>query len=147
MLLATLAKSQPSYDSVDTLTSVSIDGIVVTANRYENKILNTGASVSMLSEAAIRQLPVKNLSNALKFIPGIFTTSGDGMGLNPQVSIRGFYGGGEAEYLTVLIDGIPVNNLENGLVSWNLMPLLNIHSIEVLRVDHLPCMAMRHWVV
>lgn len=125
--------AQETINKADTLKPISIDGIVVTANRYENKILNTGASVSTLGKATINHLPVNHLSNTLKFIPGIFTTSTDGMGLNPQVSIRGFHGGGEAEYLKVLVDGIPINNLENGLVSWNMMPLFNIYSIEALR--------------
>jgi outer membrane receptor protein involved in Fe transport len=132
-ILSSIMIAQTFPENADSLLSVTINGIVVTANRYENEILNTGASVSTLGEKTISHLPVKDLSSTLKYIPGIFATSGDGMGLNPQVSVRGFYGGGEAEYLTVLIDGIPVNNLENGLVSWNLMPLFNIHSIEVLR--------------
>lgn len=125
--------AQLIYDPGDSLTSISIDGIVITANRYENKILNSGASVSSLGAGAIKRLPVNDVSNTLKFIPGVFTVSSDGMGLNPQVNIRGFYGGGEAEYLTVLVDGIPVNDLENGLVSWNILPLWSIYNIEVLR--------------
>lgn len=133
VLAANFAFGQERFETSDTLKSILIDGVVITANRYENEIMNTGASVSTLGIAAINRLPVSELSNTLKFIPGVYTVSNDGMGLNPQVNIRGFYGGGEAEYLTVLVDGIPVNDLENGLVSWNMLPLFNLSSIEVLR--------------
>lgn len=125
--------TQTRYEPNDTLTSISIDGVVITANRYESKILNAGASVSSVGANEIIRLPVNLLSNTLKFVPGVFTVSSDGMGLNPQVNVRGFYGGGEAEYLNVLIDGIPLNELENGLASWNILPLANLSSIELLR--------------
>ena len=46
--------------------------------------------------------------------------------------MRGFYGGGEAEYLLVLVDGKQLNHVETGLLNWNSMPLSSIESIEVL---------------
>ncbi|MBE0639500.1 MAG: TonB-dependent receptor [Bacteroidales bacterium] len=128
-----LTHAQEQFEAADTLTSISIDGVVIIANRYENKIINSGASVSSLGAKDIRRLPANMLSNTLKFIPGVYMVSTDGMGLTPQVNVRGFYGGGEAEYLTLLVDGIPVNDLENGLASWNVMPLANLSSLEVLR--------------
>ncbi len=133
VLAANFAFGQEHFETSDTLKSILIDGVVITANRYENEIMNAGATVSSLGIAAINRLPVTELSNTLKFLPGVYSVSNDGMGLNPQVNIRGFYGGGEAEYMMVLVDGIPVNDLENGLVSWNMLPLFNLSSIEVLR--------------
>ncbi len=117
----------------DSLRVITVDEVVITANRYDNKILNTGASVEVLREAQITKLPARNFSDVLGFIPGLYAASSDGMGLNPQISLRGFYGGGEAEYLTVLIDGIPVNDLETGLVGWNQIPLNQIKQVELLK--------------
>lgn len=117
----------------DSLTTISIDGVVITANRYENKIFTSGASVSSLDLKDILKLPVNQFSDLVKFIPGVYAASNDGLGLSPQVSVRGFYGGGEAEYLKVMIDGIPLNDLETGLVSWNLLPVSSMSSVEVLR--------------
>lgn len=117
----------------DTIENYTFDEVVITANRYQNKILYSGAAVSSIDHKKIAQLPVTTLSETLRFLPGIYMASTDGMGLNPQVSIRGFFGGGEAEYMTVLVDGIPVNNLVNGLANWNVIPLGQVNRIEMLR--------------
>lgn len=117
----------------DTIKNYTFDEVVITANRYQNKILYSGAAVSSINNNNIKQLPVSTLSETLKYMPGIYMASTDGMGLNPQLSIRGFFGGGEAEYLSVLVDGTPVNNLVNGLANWNMIPLHQINKIELLR--------------
>jgi outer membrane cobalamin receptor len=125
--------AQDAFQDADTIKSISIDGVVITANRYENRILNSGAAVSAVEIEKINHLPVRSLSGMLKFLPGIYISSPDGMGLNPEVNIRGFYGGGEAEYLTLLVDGIPVNDVESGLAGWHLLPLMNLNRVEALR--------------
>ncbi|OQX75941.1 MAG: hypothetical protein B6D64_10780 [Bacteroidetes bacterium 4484_276] len=125
--------AQDSFTGPDTLQRITLDEVVVTANRFENKILNTGSAIEVMGGKEIKALPVTDFSNVLKYLPGMYMSSSDGMGLNPQISLRGFYGGGEAEYITVLVDGMPVNDVENGLVSWNLIPLNQIKRVEVLR--------------
>jgi outer membrane receptor protein involved in Fe transport len=57
----------------------------------------------------------------------------DGLGFDPQLMVRGFYGGGEADYVVVLIDGRPLNGLQAGLYDWDLIPLSALESIEVVR--------------
>ncbi len=126
-------KSQDIQIRTDTITSISLDGVVVTANRFENRIISSGASVSATRAREIEKLPVVDFSNTLKYLPGVYSSSTDGLGLVPQVNIRGFYGGGESEYMTVMVDGLPLNDPENGLASWNMMPLLNMNSVEILR--------------
>ena len=45
---------------------------------------------------------------------------------NPQefgLDVRGFTGGGFTSYFVVLVDGIQVNDVDSGLVDWNLLPL------------------------
>jgi len=124
---------QDSYIQPDTLKRITLEEVVVTANRFENQILNTGSAIDVMKIREIHSLPVTDLSNTLKYLPGVYVSSTDGMGLNPQVSIRGFYGGGEAEYVKVLVDGIPVNDVENGLASWNMVSLNQINRVELLR--------------
>jgi outer membrane receptor protein involved in Fe transport len=58
---------------------------------------------------------------------------GDGLGLAPRLIVRGFYGGGETDYATVLIDGVPATELVTGAVNWDLVPLQAIEAIEVVR--------------
>ncbi len=133
LLFHQTASTQDNLPREDSLRQYTISEVVITANRYENKILNTGSAVSSLHLNELRTLPAETFSDALIYLPGIHIASTDGMGLDPQISLRGFYGGGEAEYVKVLVDGIPVNNLENGLANWNMMPLGQVDQVELLR--------------
>ncbi len=114
-------------------TVYTMETIVVTADRMENRIANTTSSVSVLSSAEISRLPVTKFSDVFRLLPGFFVVDRDGLGRDPIVSARGFYGGGEAEYITVLVDGRPVNDLETGLVNWNVVPLAGAEAVEVVR--------------
>ena len=128
----TISAQTDNYES-DTLKQITIDEVVITANRYNNKLMGTGASMEVLKSKEIQHLPVQNFTGVLNYIPGMYSASTDGMGLKPQVSIRGFYGGGEAEYLTVLVDGIPINDMETGLANWSQIPVNQIEKIELLK--------------
>ncbi len=128
-----VAKAQVMFQAGDSLRLITTEEVVITANRYENKILNTGSSIATVGIKELKSLPAFGFSNAMKYLPGIFAASTDGLGLNPQVTLRGFYGGGEADYVAVLVDGIPVNDIENGLANWNLLPAGSISRVELLR--------------
>lgn len=110
-----------------------LDPITVTAERTESPLTRSTGSVSVLDARQIEQLPARSMVEALSHVPGLIFLDNDGMGWNPQLVTRGFYGGGEAEYAVVLVDGVPVNNLENGLVNWEQLVREPGTSIEVLR--------------
>ena len=99
----------------------------------ENSLFASTAAVSVCTRAEMEFLPLKNLAAALETFPGISFLHRDGLGRDPLATLRGFYGGGEAEYLLVMIDGRPINELEKGLMNWNAIPLASISSIEFLR--------------
>lgn len=124
--------AQQHKEKNDTISIFTIEEVVVTASRFENKIFNSGTAVYMLRQNEIKSLPSTQLSTTLQYLPGLFSASYDGLGLNPMFTVRGFHGGGESEYLKVLVDGIPINNTENGLVNWNMIPLNHIKQIEVI---------------
>ena len=110
-----------------------LDEVVTTADRMENNVASSTASVSVVRGQELRSLPVTTFSALFRCVPGFSVVDMDGTGRNPIINARGFYGGGEAEYSVVLIDGKQINDLENGLVSWNLAPLKTIESIEIAR--------------
>ena len=119
---------------VDTLSTVAMDEVVVTADRSESMRSQSTGAVSVLKSATIRQLAgVRGLPGALQQIPGFAMLHLDGIGYDAQPIIRGFYGGGEAEYVLLMVDGQPVNALETGLVNWDQIPLVAIESVEILR--------------
>lgn len=117
----------------DSTLSRSLDPITITAERTESPLSNSTGSVSVLDARTLEQLPSRSLVEALSLVPGLLFLDNDGMGWNPQLVTRGFYGGGEAEYAVVLVDGVPVNNMENGLVNWEQLIREPGTSVEVLR--------------
>ena len=119
---------------LDTARVYALETIVVTADRSASLLASSTASVSVLQAAEVRQLPgVTGLADVLRQTPGFAFLSLDGLGYDPQATIRGFYGGGEAEYVVVLLNGRPLNNIETGQINWNQIPLAGIESIEVMR--------------
>ena len=111
----------------------ALDTIVVTADRTSSSIASVTAAVTRLSSETLAQLPVRTVGDALEYVPGIVVIQGDAVGNAPRVIARGFYGGGETEYVAVLIDGIPTAEAAGGAVNWDLVPLSSIAAIEVVR--------------
>jgi len=110
-----------------------LDPITVTAERAESPLSLTTSSVSVLEARELRQRPARSLTDVLGTMPGLLFLDVNGVGWSPQAVTRGFYGGGEAEYVVVLKDGIPLNNLENGLVNWEQLVREPDTRVEVLR--------------
>lgn len=117
----------------DTSHVRELDSVVVTAARSPVHLATSAAAVSVLTRQELRQLPHRTLADALQTLPGFGILAFDGLGLDPQLTVRGFYGGGEAEYVVVLLDGQPLNEVEGGLVNWDLLPISAIERIEVVR--------------
>ena len=110
-----------------------LDPIVVTAARVDAPLTTSAAAVTLLSSETLRRLPVHTVADALQYVPGMLVLQGDGLGRAPRLVVRGFYGGGETDYVTVLIDGVPATELATGQVNWDLIPLQAMESIEIVR--------------
>lgn len=119
--------------ALDTSRTYALDAVVVTADRAARVLGSATAAVSVVRGERMRALPTRTLAGALQRTPGLTFVHLDGLGYDPQPIQRGFYGGGEAEYLVVLRDGRPLNDLERGLVDWSLVPLLDLEAAESLR--------------
>ena len=117
----------------DSLRVYELESIVVTADRAERTLARTAAAVSVVRRGAFDALPVATLTDALSLTPGLVFFNRDGLGNDPIASVRGFYGGGEVSYLLVLVDGMPQNDVETGLVNWNALTMEHVENIEILR--------------
>jgi len=130
--LAPAARAQTG-EQADSARVHRLDALVVTAERAAISISQATNAVSVLSARELRLRPVRTLAEALQQAPGLLFLDFDGSGTDPQLVTRGFYGGGEAEYVAVLLDGVPLNQVEGGRVDWELIPVASIESIEVVR--------------
>lgn len=130
LLLPPIGLAQPA--PADTLGEV-LGEMTVTAERVPIEAARAAAAVSIVTADEIEHRPLLNLADALRLTPGFAFLGGDGAGTPPAATVRGFYGGGEAEYVLLLVDGRPVNDVEAGVVDWELVPLGAVERIEVLR--------------
>ena len=111
----------------------NLDQILVVGDRSNVKLKESTIPSGVLTKAELVTLPIKNLTDAIAYLPGITFASLDASGHTPIPIIRGYYGGGEAEYLLLLIDGVPVNDFNNGIADWNILPINHVEKIELIR--------------
>lgn len=112
----------------------SLGAVVVVAERAPTPMNLSTAAVTRLTSVDLSRFPNATLADVLRRVPGFAVVDFDGSGRDPQLMVRGFYGGGEAEYVLVIVDGRVVNQVHNGTVTWEtLPPLSSIESIEVVR--------------
>jgi vitamin B12 transporter len=105
--------------------------IVVTADRVEEPIGQTGASVTVISGEEVQKLGTKGLADVLRGVAGLDVADAGGAGSVTQVRLRAANPG---ETL-VLIDGIRIGNTTatDGSVDFGNLSVANIDRIEVLR--------------
>jgi outer membrane cobalamin receptor len=104
--------------------------VVVTAERGQTEQVWIPAATVALDAATLRTLPAVSLGEFLSFVPGFRVQQPALFAGRPVVSARGFFGGGEAEYVALLIDGVRVADAESGLVDWS-----TVAGSVVTRVD------------
>ena len=116
--------------------AVDLDAVVVTAAGYEQKLVDAPASISVISQADLRQRRYSNLAQALADVEGLDINQGTGKTGGLNISIRGM----PSAYTLVLIDGRRQNNSGDitpngfGETSNSFMPPMSaIERIEVIR--------------
>ncbi len=79
-----------------------LEKIVVTASGFEQNIKKAAASISVLTQEEINKKAYRDVTDALKDVPGVVVTGG---GSSSDISIRGM---GSA-YTIIMVDGKKVN--------------------------------------
>ncbi len=127
MALAHAAEIQANKEAVQ------LEKIVVTASGFEQDIKKAAASISVLTQEEINKKAYRDVTDALKDVPGVVVTGG---GSSSDISIRGM---GSA-YTVILVDGKKVNtrsvrpNSDNSGIEQGWLPNIGaIERIEVIR--------------
>ncbi|HJP87344.1 MAG TPA: TonB-dependent receptor [Gemmatimonadaceae bacterium] len=110
-----------------------LDTIVVTPDRSASTIRTSTVAVSAIPGSWIRALPLRSVGSALAVAPGIAVLDVGSVGGNPRVIARGFYGGGETDYVSAQIDGVPIAALGSGAVDWTMLSPWAINRLELVR--------------
>jgi outer membrane cobalamin receptor len=126
------AAAQTAAAQPDQLPTVR-ETVVVTPERGETVQSWIPAASVSLDASSLRPLPALSLGEFLTFMPGLRVQQSALYAGRPVVSARGFFGGGEAEYVVLLVDGVPVADLESGLVEWSTVAASSIARVEAAR--------------
>jgi hypothetical protein len=93
---------------------IEIDEVVVKAETAKSR--ETPIAFSKISTKQIQEdLGTRDLPMILNSTPGAYATEQGGGSGDARVSIRGF----DQRNIAVLVDGVPVNDMENGQVYWS----------------------------
>ncbi len=105
-----------------------LDEIVVSAERYEQKIGETMVSTEILKPQLIQNKNSTSIDQALNQVPGVVVADG-------QASIRGgsgfSYGAGSR--VLMLVDEMPMISADAGDIKWNFLPIEIVEQVEVVK--------------
>ncbi len=110
-----------------------LDTVAVVAHRAPTVLRESAAATTVLTRDVIERIPARTLTDVLRYVPGLLFVERDGAGELPMAVVRGFFGGGETEYVILTVNGVPVNDLRTGLVEWSRIRPSDVERIEVLR--------------
>lgn len=93
----------------------SLDEIIITATSFAID-RKTPVAVSTIKAADIElKLGTQEFPEILKSTPGVYATKAGGGYGDSRINLRGF----SSENVAVMINGVPVNDMENGAVYWS----------------------------
>ncbi|CAA0216409.1 TonB-dependent receptor [Tenacibaculum maritimum] len=109
------SSSKVNLGKIQLEASNTLDEIVVTATSFAVD-RKTPVAVSTIKASDIEaKLGTQEFPEVLKSTPGVYATkTGGGFG-DSRINLRGF----RSENIGVLINGVPVNDMENGAVYWS----------------------------
>jgi outer membrane receptor protein involved in Fe transport len=119
------------------LQPVGVTGdVTVSITRTETGLVETPASVVVLSRQLLDQTPAQTIDDSLRQIAGfsLFRRSSSKTS-NPTTqgaNLRGVSGSGAAR-TTVLFDGLSLNDSFGGWTYWSRVPTIAVEQVEVLR--------------
>lgn len=109
----TVGSSDLELDFELELTSASLTALEVFASRSDQ---TTPVAFTDVDQEAIQtQLGSRNLPEVLNITPSVYSTGEGGGSGDARINVRGF----SQRNVAVMINGVPVNDMENGWVYWS----------------------------
>ena len=112
-----------------TLPENQLPATVVTASRTEQRVQDALPNTTLITRADIERAQTPDLPTLLQRFTGVEIAQNGGIGTVSSTFIRG----AESRHTLVLIDGVPINNLNFGTAALEHLPLSNIERIEIVR--------------
>ena len=111
--------------------SVEMSSVVVTATRTEKLVKDIPASVGIVTQEQLQNLPCISADEYLSSVSGVNITRHFGIFYKTDdVTMRGL---NRNVHTLLLIDGIPISIVDGGATNWNRVKPENIKKIEVIK--------------
>jgi iron complex outermembrane receptor protein len=110
------------------LSGLSLNEVVVSVTRQEQKLENTTQSIEIIKPEFIERTQSSQIQEAIQKLPGVQVQK-------DQMTIRGISGFsyGAGSRVLILLDDMPMLSAGTGDAKWNYYPVENIDQIEVLK--------------
>lgn len=130
LLCCALGFSQePPQEQQDSLSPQTLDEVVITATRTLRQLSSLPLPVTLISKAQVEQTGVARLDEILGEQTGIVVTPDATIGGGAGVQIQGV----GADYVLILIDGVPVVGRSGGNLDLSRLAVGNIEQVEVVK--------------
>jgi vitamin B12 transporter len=129
LLGAALLACAMGAQAADQNNAVALDPVVVTATRTPVTIEDALSSVSVITRADIERLQPTSVADLLAGLPGVSMASAGGPGQPTSLFLRGT----NSSHTLVLIDGVRIGSVGNGLAAFEQIPVEQIERIEIVR--------------
>ena len=107
----------------------ALNNVVISASRTEQRIQDALPATTLITRADIDRAQAVDLPSLIRNVTGIEIVQNGGAGTVSSAFIRG----AESRHTLVLVDGIPINNLNFSSAAIEHIPLVNVERIEVVR--------------
>lgn len=107
----------------------AINNVVISASRTEQRIQDALPATTLITRADIDRAQAVDLPSLIRNVTGIEIVQNGGVGTVSSAFIRG----AESRHTLVLVDGVPINNLNFSSAALEHIPLVNVERIEVVR--------------
>lgn len=121
--------AQSDLIQTDTIATVIVTDVVITGTKTFKRKTDTPIIVNILDSKTLNNLQVCNLSEGLKFQPGLRVETDCQTCNYTQLRMNGLQGG----YSQILINGRPIFSPLMGLYGMEQLPVNMIEKIEVIR--------------
>ncbi|MGE5337175.1 MAG: TonB-dependent receptor domain-containing protein [Gemmatimonadota bacterium] len=124
-----LALAVPSIHAVAQTTPQSLGPVIVSAARIEQPLADALPNTSVITRDDIERSQAPDLLTLLARLPGVEVAQLGGIGSQTGLFLRG----GETRHVLVLIDGVPMNNLNFSLASLDQIMTAQVERVEIVR--------------
>lgn len=112
------------------INSTNLKEVIINENRLNIPFGSQNRNITVIDKKQIQALPVQSINEILSYISGVDVRQRGPFGSQADISIDG----GTFEQVTILVNGVKMNDPQSGHNSMNLpIPVNAIERIEVLR--------------